>query len=56
MRQQVPTVFLLPLVYLGAAAYISVEILAQGYFKAQRSSIMHKLQLFMTVWYAIIKW
>ena len=26
MRQEVPMVFLLPLVYLGAAAYISVEI------------------------------
>ena len=26
MRQQVPMVFLLPLVYLGAVAYISVEI------------------------------
>ena len=26
MRQQVPIAFLLPLVYLGAVAYISVEI------------------------------
>ena len=26
MRQQVPMVFLLPLVYLGAEAYISAEI------------------------------
>ena len=26
MRQHVPMVFLLPLVYLGAVAYISVEI------------------------------
>ena len=30
-------------------------MLAQGYFKGQRSSIIHKLQLFMTVWYAIIE-
>ena len=53
MRQQVPMVFLLLLVYLGTVAYISVEkfrlILAQGYFKGQRSSIIHKLQLFMTL-------
>ena len=26
MRQQIPMAFLLPLVYLGAVAYISVEI------------------------------
>ena len=35
-------------------------ILAQGYFKGQRSSIIHKLQLSMTsvcmVWYAIVEW
>ena len=54
MRQQVPIVFLLLLVYLGAVTFISVEIslgliLAQGYFKGQRSSIIHKLQLFMTL-------
>ena len=37
MHQQVPMVFLLLLVYLGAVAYISVEIsglmLAQGYLR-----------------------
>ena len=54
MRQQVPMVFLLLLVYLGTVAYISVEIslgliLVQGYFTGQRSSISHKLQLFMTL-------
>ena len=54
MRQQVPMAFLLPLVYLGAVAYISVEISLglcwrKGYFKGQRSSIIHKLQLFMTL-------
>ena len=54
MRQQVPMVFLLVLVYLGTVAYISVEIslgsfLVQGYFKGQRSSIIHKLQLLMTL-------
>ena len=47
-------VFLLLLVYLGTVAYISVEIslgsfLAQGYFTGQGSSIIHKLQLFMTL-------
>ena len=31
-------------------------MLAQGYFKGQRSSIIHILQIFMTLWYAIIKW
>ena len=31
-------------------------LLVQGYFKGQRSRIYHKLQLFMTLWYAIIKW
>ena len=31
-------------------------ILAQGYFTSQRSSIIHKLQLLMTVWYAIVEW
>ena len=59
MRQQVPMVFLL-VFYLGAVAYIYRNkfglMLAQGYFKGQRSSIVHKLQLFMTVWYAIIEW
>ena len=54
MRQQVPMVFLRLLVYLGAVAYISIEIslgfmLAQGYFKGQRSRIDHKLKLFMTL-------
>ena len=54
MRQQVPTLFLLPLVYLGAGASHFcrnkfVLMLAQGYFKGQRSSIIHKLQLFMTL-------
>ena len=54
MRQQVPKVFLLPLVYLGAEAYISVEISLgscwrRDILKGQRSSIIHKLQLFMTL-------
>ena len=49
MRQQVPMLFLLPLVHLGAVAYNSVEMLAQGYFKGQRSSIIHKLHFFMTL-------
>ena len=31
-------------------------ILGQGYFTGQRSSIIHKLQLFRTVWYAIVEW
>ena len=31
--------------------------LAQGYFTGQRSSIIHKLQLFYDfVWYAIVEW
>ena len=54
MRQKVPMVFLLLLVYLGTVAYISVEkkfglILTQGYFTGQRSSIIHKLRLFMSL-------
>ena len=56
IRQQVSMVFVLLLVYLGAVAHISVEIsfklglmLAQGYLKGQRSSIIHKLQLFITL-------
>ena len=54
MHQQVPMVFLLLLVYLGTVAYISGRnkfglILAQGYFKGQRSSNIHKLQLSMTL-------
>ena len=31
-------------------------ILAHGYFTGQRSSIIYKLQLFMTLWYAIVEW
>ena len=63
MRQRVSMVFLLLFDYLGAVSYISLHfcrnkfglMLAQGYFKGQRSSIIHKLQLFMIfVWYAII--
>ena len=47
-------VFLLLLVYLGTVAYISVEISvgsfwSRRYFTGQRSSIIHKLQLFMTL-------
>ena len=54
MRQQVPMAFLLLLVYLGTVAYIFCInkfglILAKGYFTGQRSSIIHKLQLFMTL-------
>ena len=53
MHLQVPMVFLLVLVYLGTVAYISVEISLgsfwHGYFTGQRSSIIHKLQRFMTV-------
>ena len=46
MHQQVPMVFLLVLVCLGAVAYISVEISLgscwrRDYFKGQRSSIIH---------------
>ena len=54
MHQQVPMVFLLLLVYLGTVAYISVEISLGSFwhrdiFTCQRSSIIHKLQLFMTL-------
>ena len=50
MRHQVPMVFLLLLIYLSAVTCISEErnlgsMLAQGYFKGQRSSINQKLQL-----------
>ena len=32
-------------------------ILAQGYFTGQKSSIIHKLQLFNdSVWYAVVEW
>ena len=54
MRQQVPMVFLLLLVYLGTVVYISVEISLGSFWRrdilrGQRSSIIHKLQLFMTL-------
>ena len=53
MRQKVPMAFLLPLVYLGAVAYISAEIRLglcwRRDFKGQRSSIIHILQLSMTL-------
>ena len=52
MCQQVPMVFLLFLVYLGAVAYISMETscahVSSG-IKDQRPSINLKLQLFMTL-------
>ena len=54
MHQQVPMVFLLLLVYLGTVAYISVEISLGSFWrrdilKGQRASIIHKLQLSMTL-------
>ena len=54
MRQQVPIVFLLLLVYVGTVAYISVEIGLGSFWRrdilvGQSSSIIHKLQLFMTL-------
>ena len=53
MSLQLPMVFLLVLVDLGTVAYISVEISLGSFwrrdFTGQRSSIIHKLQLFMTL-------
>ena len=54
MRQQVPMVFLLPLVYLGAEAYISVEISLgscwrRDILRVKGQALIHKLQLFMTL-------
>ena len=52
MHQQVPMVFLLLLVCLSTVCYDYVEkkygiMLAQRYFKGQRSSINHKIKLFL---------
>ena len=60
MRQQVPMVFLLLLVYLGTVAYISVEI-RLGLFwrrdilrvKSQGSQIA---TFYDSMWYAIVEW
>ena len=53
MRQQVPMVFLLPLVYLGTAAYISGEISLSLCWRSDilrvKGQALHKLQLFMTL-------
>ena len=54
MREKIPMVLLLLLVDLGTVACISVEIslgsfLTQGYFTGQRSSIIQKMKLFMTL-------
>ena len=54
MRQKVPMVFFTSF---SLSRYCCLRfcrnkfglILAQGYFKGQRSSIIHKLQLFMTL-------
>ena len=61
MRQQVPMAFLLTLVYLGAVAYISVEISLSLCWR--RDNLRVKGQALFTycnvndfVWYAIIKW
>ena len=63
MRQQVPMVFSLHLVYLSTAAYISEKnevgsMLVQGFFKGQKSSKNQKMLLFVS-WrnkYTIIEW
>ena len=53
MRQQVPMVFSLHLVYLSTAACISEKMkvgsmLVQGFFKGQNSSKNHKMLLFVS--------
>ena len=63
MRQKVPMAFLLPLVYLGAVAYISAEI-SLGLrwrrdilrVKGQALFTYCNLSFYDFVWYAIIKW
>ena len=61
MRQQAPMVFLLLLVYLGTVAYISVEISLGSFWRrdilrVKGQALFTKLQLFMTVWFAIVEW
>ena len=61
MRQQVPMVFLLRLVYLGTVAYISVEITLGSFWRreAYGSKVKHKSQIatfYDFVWYAIVEW
>ena len=54
MRQQVPMVFLLPLFYLGAVVYISVEIILGSCWRRdilwiKGQGLNHKLHHFMTL-------
>ena len=61
MRQQVPMMFLLPLVYLGTVVCISVEI-SLAHFGSEifyGSEVKHYSQIatfYDSVWYAIIEW
>ena len=55
MRQKVPMAFLLPLVYLGAVAYISAEISLglcwrRDILRVKGQALFTIVQLFMTLW------
>ena len=62
MRQKVPMVFFTSFSLSRYCCLLFCRnkfglILAQGYFKGQRSSIIHKIATFYdSVWYAIIEW
>ena len=61
MRQQVPMVFLLLLVYLGAVAYISVEISLGSFWRrdilrVKGQALFTNWTFYDSVWYAIVEW
>ena len=61
MRQKVPMVFLLLLVYLGTVAYISVEISLGSFWRrdilrVKGQALFTNCKCYDSVWYAIIEW
>ena len=61
MCQKVPMAFLLPLVYLGAVVYISVEISLGSFWRrdilrVKGQALFTNCNFYDSVWYAIIEW